>query len=210
MFEIVTHRNWNDYTDILDEMFRIRHEIYVEQRGWIGLRRPNRREIDQFDNEDATYLLRLDAGRHVRGAVRLIPTERPHLFADVFSHLVDEGDVPRHPDACEMTRFFAWPDDEQGLTRKRLGNEMFCGLVEYLVSRRISLLTFVSDTFYIPGCLEMGWDVKPLGLPKPYREGICIGVKVPINPEMLESTRRVRGISGPLLTPAANRELIAA
>ncbi len=43
----------------LEEMHRIRHRIYVEGRGWKALRKSDGREVDEFDTDDAVYLLGL-------------------------------------------------------------------------------------------------------------------------------------------------------
>ena len=39
------------YARLLDDYFRIRHDIYVVERKWTELARPDGREIDQFDTD---------------------------------------------------------------------------------------------------------------------------------------------------------------
>ena len=51
MIHVVTIHNQHLYARQLDEMFRMRHEFYVKQRGWESLTSENNRETDEFDNE---------------------------------------------------------------------------------------------------------------------------------------------------------------
>ena len=59
MIYLVDRRNRADFNQQLEEMYRQRHQVYAEKRGWKSLLRPDKREIDQFDNEDAVYLMKL-------------------------------------------------------------------------------------------------------------------------------------------------------
>jgi acyl-homoserine lactone synthase len=45
------------YSDAIEQHHRIRHDIYVGERRWMELARPDGREVDQFDTDDAVYLL---------------------------------------------------------------------------------------------------------------------------------------------------------
>jgi acyl-homoserine lactone synthase len=75
---------------LLEQAFRLRHSIFVDERGWEVLRRPDGREIDQFDDEDAVHELALHDGAVV-GYHRMRPTTRPHLLGDVHLHLCGVG-----------------------------------------------------------------------------------------------------------------------
>ena len=84
---VITMRtNRDSYQDILDEYFRLRHEIFVSERGWRDLHQTDGREIDAYDNDDAIYLLALDGDRVV-GGQRLYPTVLPHMMSEVFGHM---------------------------------------------------------------------------------------------------------------------------
>lgn len=196
MLEIVHSGNREEYTDCLEQMYLIRHDIYVEKRGWKALEKPDKREVDQFDNDDAVYLLWLDDRKKVYGGMRLIPSDRPHLISEVFPHTVEFEPIPRAPDIYEITRYFALDFEEAGIRMGRISSDVLCGTLEFLVAQRARYMTVVCDTFFLPMTLECGWEVQPLGLPTPYPEGTCISIKVSINAEMLARTRKVRGVSG--------------
>src|SRR5271165_6830798 len=57
---VVRKDNRHLYESYFDPYFRLRHEIYVKQRKWMALDRPDGREIDQFDTEEAVYLFCID------------------------------------------------------------------------------------------------------------------------------------------------------
>ena len=81
-------------------LFRTMHEdrkqVFVDMLKW-DIPHDGLREQDQYDTDDAQYLILQDklTTEHL-GSVRLLPTTRPHMLLDVFSHLCD-GAVPRGP-----------------------------------------------------------------------------------------------------------------
>ena len=86
------------YPHLFSRMFRQRHEIYVERRGWKALQSVNGEERDQFDRPDTIYLLAIDEEDDILAGLRLLPTTGPHLLADIFPHLVMSSDIPRGDD----------------------------------------------------------------------------------------------------------------
>src|SRR5215218_7746679 len=97
----VTARNRADYHRFVEQHYRIRHDIYVGERKWMDLERPDGREVDQFDTEQAVYLLAMEPGKGVVGGSRLVPTLEPHLMSDVFPELANVRGVPRAADIYE-------------------------------------------------------------------------------------------------------------
>ena len=83
------------YEDAVEQHFRIRHDIYVGERRWMVLARPDGREVDQFDTDEAVYLLAMEEDRVVGGSC-LVPTE-PHLLNDVFPRLANVGACRANP-----------------------------------------------------------------------------------------------------------------
>ena len=202
MLYLIDKRNRVQFGAQLEEMFRIRHAIYVVGRGWKAIARPDGREIDQFDTDDATYLLGLDDRGAVTSGLRLLSTAGPHLMRDVFAHAVTWGRVPTNPHVFEMTRYFVW-GDERGEARKRASREIFCAAIEYALANNLTHFTVVMDTFFFPGLLEAGWEIHHLGLPTEYSEGVCAAIMLEITPQRLAAMRARAGVSGPSLTFSA-------
>lgn len=200
MLYVIDRRNRHAYRDQLEEMFRIRHRIYVEQRGWKALARPDNRECDQFDTEDAIYLLELDRAGHVQGGVRLTPTAGPSLMRNVFPHLVERGPIPGGPRILEMTRYFLTTEPQSRTERRRRSGEILCAMFDYGLAAGITQFSLVCDSFFLPTMLECGFKTTPLGVPQPYAEGIAIAVLFECSQAVRVSTARTRGVDGPCLT----------
>jgi len=75
MIHVITSANRHLYEPELLAHFRLRHEIYVVERNWTNLSRPDGLERDQFDNEDAIYILASEDDQIIGGS-RLVPTTR--------------------------------------------------------------------------------------------------------------------------------------
>ncbi len=86
MIHIVSAANAAAYDWALEQDFRLRHEIYVGERKWMDLAKPDGRERDQFDTPDAIYLFAIEGGK-VLGGSRLVPSLKPHLLSEVFPTL---------------------------------------------------------------------------------------------------------------------------
>lgn len=207
MLHVVTADNRPEYVKQVEESYRIRHRIYVGERGWKDLARPDGREVDQFDNEDAIYLLALDENsRRVVGGSRLIPTMKPHLLADVFPQLATAKPVPRAPDIFEWTRFYVIPERREPHAVSDVACTIMCGVQEFCLESGITRLSIVTEPFWIPRFLHLGWEPMPLGLPIHWQELDVVGITVEISERALRQTRRLRGIAGSVLATNFNRK----
>lgn len=200
MIHVIDADNRHLYAAQLEEHFRLRHQIYVGERKWMALERPDGREIDQFDTDDAVYLLALEQGRVV-GGTRLVPTLRPHLMNDVFPFLANVAGVQRGPGIVEWTRIFVAPS-HRGPERKVL-HTVLAGMMEYCLESEISAITVVMETWWLPRFLELGWDVRPLGLPAVIEGMNCVGTMISVTEDAYRRTAAFRDIATPTL---AHRE----
>ena len=78
---------------LLHDLFAKRYELFVEGRGWRALARPDHLDIDQYDDDQTTYVIKQIGGTIVGGA-RLRPTVLRHMLRDVFGDLCDGGCPP--------------------------------------------------------------------------------------------------------------------
>jgi acyl-homoserine lactone synthase len=176
--------------------FRLRHEVYVVERNWKDLARPDGLERDQFDNQDATYILATDNGQVIGGS-RLVPTTQPHLLSEVFPYLASVRGLPRAIDIYEWTRMFVIKSRREGRT---MGGQargvVICGVLEYCLDSGIASLTALIEMFWLPLFHSMGWKLTPLGLPELINDEWSIAVEMAINDDTLASTRAFHGIAG--------------
>lgn len=85
---------------------RYRYRVFVGALGWELACEPDA-EIDQFDHEDALYLLAQDTSGEVVGCARLLPTVQPYLLGEVFPQLLGGERPPAAVDTWELSRFAA-------------------------------------------------------------------------------------------------------
>jgi acyl-homoserine lactone synthase len=196
MIHVVTSANRHLYEPELLTHFRLRHEVYVVERNWKELERADGLERDQFDNQDATYILAIDKGETVGGS-RLVPTTHPHLLSEVFPHLASVRGLPRAADAYEWTRMFVIRSRREGRTMGGQTRGMvICGVLEHCLDNGIACLTALVEMFWLPLFHAMGWKLIPLGLPELISGEWSVAVKMPIDKTTLESTRAFHGITG--------------
>lgn len=200
LIHLVTSANRARYAEQIEQMFRLRHDFYVVERGWRDLDCGDGREIDEYDDDDAIYLLHLDEAGDVDGSYRICPTERRSLLADRFAHLVAEGEVPSGPKIYEITRFFLSPEARRmvGTARSAVSAELTAGLIEAAVRRGLTHYTLVCDTFFLPRLQALRWPFIHLGLPHDYNEGTAMAVLIDTGPHVLARTREVMGLKRPI------------
>lgn len=200
MHYLVDRRNRAAYGRQLEEMFAIRHRVYVETRGWAALARADKREVDQFDNDNAVYLLGLNALGAVQSGVRLVPTTQPTLMRDIFPHTVPNGKIPCSDKIYEMSRFFLTEQPRDKDASHRASGELLCAMFEYGLARRLTHFTVVCDAFFLPLIRECRHRITMLGPITPYAEGECMALLSECRADVLASTERARGVTGPSLT----------
>ena len=187
---VVTGDNRHLYVDELQQYFRLRHDIFVEERGWKDLHRSDGLEIDRYDNEHAVYLLAIDRERVV-GGQRLYPTLLPHMISEVFAHMAGRG-IPRAFDTFEWTRYFVIRERRTGRTDCRL----LAAVQEFCLDEGIAELTAVVEMWWLPRWQQAGFKVRPLGLPTMVEGQPCIAAAIQISQESLDHVRRLAGLRG--------------
>ncbi|MCK1594434.1 acyl-homoserine-lactone synthase [Bradyrhizobium sp. 164] len=160
MIHVISAANRHLNEDVLEQYFRVRHEIFVEERKWESLRKPDGREIDSYDNDDAVYLLALE-NRRVLGSFRLYPTARPTMMSEVFPHLAAVRGCPSDPLVWEWSRFFVSRERRDGAFNLQL----MAAAQEFCLDQGIERLCLVMETWWLPRFNDIGFIVTPLGLP---------------------------------------------
>jgi len=199
MIHIVTAENRHLYEKEMLEHHRIRYDIYVRENNWKNLKVEDGRESDQFDTEDAIYILAIEDGRVVGGS-RFVPTIKPHLLSDVFPALADVRGVPRSPDIFEWTRLFAVADkrDRRGDSANITG-QVLCGGLEFLLGEEAASFTIVTEAFWLARTHTWGWKLSPLGMPALIDGQWLVASIITVDFETLQATRRRYGIEGSVI-----------
>jgi len=184
----------------VEQHYRIRHDIYVGERKWMDLERPDGREVDQFDTEHAVYLLAIEAGKGIVGGSRLVPTLEPHLMSEVFPELANVRGVPRAPDIYEWTRIFVVPAKRETGRLCKTAGIVYCGILEFCLSRRLPQISVVCEAYWIPRLLALGWNPQLLGEPIVKDEMTIVGITCDMTEKALARTRETYEIFGSVMS----------
>ncbi len=183
--------------ELMEQVWQFRHRQFVERLGWEACRRPDGREIDQFDGNEAIHLPLVIDGQVV-GYSRLLPTLRPHLLSDVYPHLMDGAEWPRAMRVFEWTRCIAEISDKT-IAGVPISNILMTGVMEYCLVAGIETLVVETHPKLVNLLVTTGWDVMPLAAPS-LLEGALI-VPITAKPSMAGLLRHheLYGITGSVL-----------
>jgi N-acyl-L-homoserine lactone synthetase len=166
---------------ILRQMFEARKQVFVDLLKWNVPILEGRFEVDQFDDEQAIYIIVADpAGEHL-GSTRLLRTTRPHILGTLFPELCS-GPVPAGEDVFEITRFCLGRN--QGAARRRhTRNRLVSALVRFALANGIKTYTGVAEMAWLQQILAFGWDCRPLGAPRHLGSALTGALAISITPE---------------------------
>jgi len=164
MVYIVNRFNRSAHSALVQAMHAERKRVFVDMLRW-DLPHENNLEYDQYDGDDAQYLILQDQenGDHL-ASLRLLRTDRPHILGDIFPFLCDEI-VPSGFDVREITRF-CLSSKLNAQDRQQARNILVRGMVEYGLISGFSAYTAVCEMGFLSQVLAVGWDVDPLGMPQ--------------------------------------------
>lgn len=197
MIVLINAANKPAHEALLDDLFRARHEVFVDLKGWEDLRRPDGREIDAFDRADSVYLLAVENGRVMAG-VRFTGADGVTLSETILPELF-EGPPPRGADFLEMSRLFARPEAVLKDGMSPAVSEVMVGCAEFtkVVGSRGSLM--VTELHLVQNMLSWGANPEPLGLPQRTRDGTLIAVMSHASEFAARNLRKARKLERPVL-----------
>jgi N-acyl-L-homoserine lactone synthetase len=148
----------------LRPMFEARKRVFVDLLKWDVPVLEGRFEVDQFDDQHASYLIvpREDGGH--AGSARLLKTTLPHILDSLFPELC-AAVPPRGPNIMEITRFCLDPN-QCAQSRLEARNQLVSGLVRYALEHDVETYTGVAEMGWLQQILAFGWRCRPLGLPR--------------------------------------------
>jgi acyl-homoserine lactone synthase len=197
MIEVLTGLRPGE-SHLLEDNFRLRHKVFVEELKWRDLARPDGREIDKFDGPQAVYLLNI-VGKDIGGSQRLLPTTLPHLLSDVHAHLCGRS-YERAPHIWEWTRMCINPKYRGGKFEGRVAIELIVGGVEWGLMNGVHDIVLEFSPSWISRFSGWGFKVRPLGLAQHIEGEQVIAVQISYNEATLSDLRKTKGITKSLLS----------
>lgn len=160
------------HQQLLRSMFADRKRLFVDCLGWDVPVINRKCEIDQFDTVGTTYIISANENGEHEASIRLIPSTRPHMLAELFSHFCPGG-VPVGPTIWESTRL-CLPQRHGAERRRQLRNILISAMVDFALARGITYLTGIIPEPFRKEVLAMGWSAEPLG-PAMHVHGSLVG-----------------------------------
>lgn len=204
MIHVISASNRHLYQDAIEQHFKIRHKIFVEERGWKTLERPDGREMDQYDDDDTIYLLAMDEGKVV-GGHRLYPTTKPTMIDEIFPHLAAVSGCPSAPDIWEWSRYFIVPAQRDSDLNLRL----MAAVQEFGLDEGISQVSAVIEMWWLPRFQQAGFALKPLGVPALIENAWTIATLIDINESALWTVQQMVGKASVLKRHGPQRRHVA-
>lgn len=190
------------YKAELIEAYKLRHQIFVEEKGWEEIRKDDGIEKDQFDFADAVHMLLYEHGQLI-GYQRMLPTTGPYLLSEVYPQLC-ESELPNDPAIWEWTRF-AVEKEHRGGGRKlsRAGNLLLSAIVEWGLERGVHSIVIEMNPLWLLRLVQLYFKVTPLGIAKSIGNEEVLAVTASFDQRTLTRLRELRGDEH-LAIPAAN------
>lgn len=195
---VVSSENASHYEEVICNYHKWRHLIYVEERGWADLRKPDGLERDQFDTAEATHLIALADGEVVGGS-RLMSAVGPTILSEVFPQLVERGEVPRDAATLDWTRMFVVPPRRVPRRKRSVRGALFTAVMDHALRSGARQVGGVMETFWLPHFQLLGWQTRVLGLPQDIAGSMTLAAYVTVDEKALASVKAATGWTEPLL-----------
>lgn len=197
MILIITPENRQRYAGYLEDMHRLRHDIFVERAGWTELESPFKLEIDEYDTPWTTYYLKLSEAGKVMAGIRTIPTIYNSMLSSFYypqyPDLFEPEAIPSDPLIWEMSRYFVVDPEYRTKSGHAAKMELYVGMFEHALEQGAKGLCGVTESYIIARALRLGWNVQPLSMPFDYSapdfDGSMTAISMDVNADMVESTR---------------------
>lgn len=177
MVSVVSASGYDLHQEVLANMHIDRKRVFVDLLKWNVPVIEERFEVDQFDDDNAHYIVITGEGstEHL-ASVRLLPSLKPHILGNIFPSLCAD-EVPIGENVWEITRLCISPAIRRRAQSMEVRRQLAIAIVEFGLLHGIERFTLVTSMSHVPALLAMGWDCEPLGLPQA-ADGEMIGAMV--------------------------------
>lgn len=200
MFKAISRANAHLHSHTIESMYRLRHDVFIKRLGW-DLDGQEGKERDQFDHDDAVYLVLENDDQQVIASARMLPTMSPNLLGDIFPNLTYPLLPPTSHNIWEVTRVAVDHRKERHTCQNitNISGALWCSLAEFGLAMNLSHFVSVSDLRLEKILHRVGWDMRRLGDTIDI-DGVGVAGEVfNLSHEVLAKLRRNSAITGPVL-----------
>jgi acyl homoserine lactone synthase len=192
MIVVIEPYNAHEYSNLLDEMFRLRARVFRDRLRW-DVQVADEKERDKYDDEGPVYIIYADdESLKVKGSLRLLPTTGPTVLADIFSDTLPDAVHLSAPTIWECTRFCL----EDGILSRTNREELLiasavliAALGDVAIAAGIESIVGNFDSTMLRLYRRIGCEVEVLGSTQRYGRPVYLGL-FPISEPIL---RKVKG-----------------
>lgn len=181
----------------LRAMFAARKRVFIDLLRWDLPVLADKYEVDQFDNQQADYLILLDENGEHRASTRLLRTDTPHILRDMFPVLCP-GPIPSGPTTREITRFCLDPR-LTAAERKVARNELVTALVQYALRNGVTDYTGVAGLAWYRQIRTFGWQCRTLGDAVMHDGQFLVGLHISIDEHTLAGLKQAGCFAEPTI-----------
>ena len=192
MIVVIEPYNAHEYSNLLDDMFRLRARVFRDRLRW-DVQVTDEKERDKYDDEGPVYIIYADdESLKVKGSLRLLPTTGPTVLADIFSDTLPDAVHLSAPTIWECTRFCL----EDGILSRTSREELLiasavliAALGDVAIGAGIESIVGNFDSTMLRLYRRIGCEVEVLGSTQRYGRPVYLGM-FPISEPIL---RKVKG-----------------
>jgi acyl homoserine lactone synthase len=201
MIQLITPPSYGQFSNTLVEMHRLRHRVFKLRMAW-DVQASGDMEVDDFDALHPVYLTQVSDNGQVQGSVRLLPTLGPTMLRDTFPALLEGEAAPSTASIWESSRFAIdlatdAPKGDHGIARATY--ELFAGMVEFGISRRLTDIVTVTDVRMERILRRAGWPLRRIGDPSKIGKTLAVAGYLAVSDTVLSNLRKAGGLSTPAL-----------
>jgi acyl homoserine lactone synthase len=179
MIVVIQQYNAHEYSDLLDEMFRLRARVFRDRLGW-DVQVADGKERDKYDDERPAYLVCADdESRKVKGSLRLLPTTGPTVLAEIFHDTLPDAVHLSSPTIWECTRF-CLDDHGSGFGQREellvASTALIAALGEVALAAGIESIVGNFDSTMLRVYRRIGCEVEVLGSTQRYGRTVYLGL----------------------------------
>jgi N-acyl-L-homoserine lactone synthetase len=192
MIVVIQQYNAHEYSNLMDEMFRLRARVFRDRLGW-DVQVADGKERDKYDDLGPVYIIYADdETRKIKGSLRLLPTTGPTVLADIFSDTLPDAVHLSAPTVWECTRFCLEDkiSPNQGHREALIASGvLIAALGDVAIKAGIESVLGNFDSAMLRLYRRIGCEVEVLGSTQRYGRPVYLG-SFPISEPIL---RKVKG-----------------
>lgn len=167
--------------EVVSSMHELRHEIFVRRLGW-SLPLIDGIERDEYDHQDAMYVVARDVDGNITACARLIPTVSRCMLTDLFSELLGDQSPPNDPSIWELSRFTSTVKTGEGrvISLSQPTLDLLGAILAYAGRHAVRRLVLVTSIAIERLLLRAGFDVHRVAAPARIDERLCVALYIEV------------------------------